>query len=227
MPKVSEEYLEARRQQVLHAAEICFARKGFSETTMQDIARAAGVSYGVVYHYFDSKEDIIVAGSTPALEARAERFAQAEQKGHAVEVLKEVLRLSCERWADPASEQELRLRAQLFAESLRNRRIGEIIDGARDYRARYRAIVQRGQERGEINAEVDPEAVAQVFVAIQLGMETLKSADPTIDVHRYLHATAALLDGHIWTDQCHESRNGDGDETDDCTRTHLERPGAE
>jgi AcrR family transcriptional regulator len=73
MPKVSETYLETRRQQVLDAAYSCFAQRGFHETTMQDIAQEAGVSYRVVYHYFDRKEDLIEEAWEASREARTVR----------------------------------------------------------------------------------------------------------------------------------------------------------
>ena len=47
-----------RRQQILRAAAHVFAREGLAATTIADISQAAGVSHGLAYHYFDSKEDI-------------------------------------------------------------------------------------------------------------------------------------------------------------------------
>jgi AcrR family transcriptional regulator len=61
MPKVSDEYREARRAQILAAARRCFIRQGFQETSMQDLLAEAGLSSGAVYNYFASKEEIIVA----------------------------------------------------------------------------------------------------------------------------------------------------------------------
>ena len=61
MPKVSDRYLEERRQQILGAAVACFARQGFHRTTMKDIYSECGLSPGAVYDYFKSKDDIIVA----------------------------------------------------------------------------------------------------------------------------------------------------------------------
>ena len=46
MPKVLPEYLELRRQQILDAAAACFSRRGFHQTTMQDICTEAGLSPG-------------------------------------------------------------------------------------------------------------------------------------------------------------------------------------
>ncbi len=61
MPRVSDEHLERRRRQIMDAAVRCFARKGFHETTMQDVFRESALSAGAVYRYFKSKNDLIQA----------------------------------------------------------------------------------------------------------------------------------------------------------------------
>ena len=61
MPKVSQEHLEHRRQQIIDAAADCFARQGFHATSMQDIFHASGLSAGAVYRYFPSKNSLIRA----------------------------------------------------------------------------------------------------------------------------------------------------------------------
>jgi TetR/AcrR family fatty acid metabolism transcriptional regulator len=48
-----------RRRQILDAAIRVFARQGFHACRVSDIAREAGVAYGLVYHYFDSKEQVL------------------------------------------------------------------------------------------------------------------------------------------------------------------------
>lgn len=61
MPKVSEQYRDARRNQILSAAKRCFVRNGFHETSMQDLFAESGLSSGAVYRYFPGKEDMILA----------------------------------------------------------------------------------------------------------------------------------------------------------------------
>jgi AcrR family transcriptional regulator len=56
-PKVVED----RREQILDAALRAFARKGFVRTTNKDIAREAGITPGLIYHYFASKEALFRA----------------------------------------------------------------------------------------------------------------------------------------------------------------------
>ena len=48
-----------RRQQILDAAVRVFARQGFHTCRVSDIADEAGVAYGLVYHYFQSKEQVL------------------------------------------------------------------------------------------------------------------------------------------------------------------------
>src|SRR5438270_13345528 len=58
---VTDEAKERRREVILTAAKRVFAKKGFHATTMADIAKAARLSYGSVYWYFDSKDALFHA----------------------------------------------------------------------------------------------------------------------------------------------------------------------
>jgi AcrR family transcriptional regulator len=50
----------ARKAQILDAAAVVFAEKGFHPTTIRDIAKQAGIADGTVYNYFDSKSALLV-----------------------------------------------------------------------------------------------------------------------------------------------------------------------
>jgi AcrR family transcriptional regulator len=52
---------EVTRQHVLATALALFRRQGFARTTMRDIAHAAGLSLGAAYHYFPSKDALVMA----------------------------------------------------------------------------------------------------------------------------------------------------------------------
>ena len=56
-PKVVED----RREQILESALRVFARKGFARSTNKDIAIEAGITPGLIYHYFESKEALLQA----------------------------------------------------------------------------------------------------------------------------------------------------------------------
>jgi TetR/AcrR family fatty acid metabolism transcriptional regulator len=62
---------EARKEQILRAAEQVFAQKGFQEATVSDVARKAGLSDATIYEYFPSKEELLF--SIPGQTARRAR----------------------------------------------------------------------------------------------------------------------------------------------------------
>src|SRR4030095_551511 len=56
-PKVVED----RREQIIDAALHVFSQRGFERTTNKDIAQEAGITPGLIYHYFESKEELLKA----------------------------------------------------------------------------------------------------------------------------------------------------------------------
>src|SRR3954468_9202181 len=50
-----------RRGQILDAANELFAERGYEEVLVEDIARAAGVTRGLVHHYFGGRKDVFIA----------------------------------------------------------------------------------------------------------------------------------------------------------------------
>jgi len=64
---------ETRRRQILDAAAHVFARQGFAATRIHDVAAHAGVAYGLVYHYFGTKQALLAT----VFDASWEAFADA------------------------------------------------------------------------------------------------------------------------------------------------------
>ncbi len=65
---------DERREQILAAGLRVFAARGLAATKIGDIARAAGISHGLLYHYFRSKEDVyleIIRGALERMNAAA------------------------------------------------------------------------------------------------------------------------------------------------------------
>lgn len=60
-PTAAEVRAERKRQRILEAAGRCFARDGFAKATVEEIARQAGVSKGLVYVHFESKDELLEA----------------------------------------------------------------------------------------------------------------------------------------------------------------------
>ena len=60
MSKTSNEGVETKKEKIIKHAFDLFAEKGYSETSVDDIVRASGISKGGIYYYFKSKEDIFL-----------------------------------------------------------------------------------------------------------------------------------------------------------------------
>ncbi len=201
MPKVSDSYLETKRQQLLDAAITCFARNGFSETTIEDICREAGVSHGALYRHFKSKEDIIEASYWRDRETMTARFAAAKKKGDTRRIMEELFELYIHRQdqSGPQTQMRLKFRVQLYAEAARNPRIREAqYKTWEDFLESFGGIVRGAQERGEISPVLDSEMVTRVLMALVIGFNVQKTVDPSLDVDEYAKASIDVLLSNLW-----------------------------
>lgn len=92
---------EAKYQRILDAALDVFARKGFHEAKISEIARAAGVADGTIYLYFKNKDDLLISLFESKLEAinaglRQELAQISDQKQRLAHIIRYHLRLALE-----------------------------------------------------------------------------------------------------------------------------------
>src|ERR1700722_4570084 len=78
----------AKRRQVMEGARSVFLGQGFDGASMNDIARAAGVSKGTLYVYFDSKEQLFEALIRDGRRQQVERLVFPEDPGDARDLLR-------------------------------------------------------------------------------------------------------------------------------------------
>ncbi|OLT31228.1 hypothetical protein BJF84_04490 [Rhodococcus sp. CUA-806] len=74
MPKVVDH--SQRRVEIIEAASRVIVRSGLNGMTIREVAREAGVSNGVIDHYFDSRDDIVISVHRRAYAQVAERWAR-------------------------------------------------------------------------------------------------------------------------------------------------------
>ncbi|CDR05445.1 TetR/AcrR family transcriptional regulator [Streptomyces iranensis] len=166
MPKVSQEYLDARRAEILTAARRCFVRDGFHETSMQDLLAEAGVSSGSIYRYFPSKQDMIIAIAEENLaEVVHEARRQAERRpaagvGEAIADLLEVIR------AKHAENGFAAIALLTWSESLRNPALAERLRTAlTEATADLAAIVREHQDFGHLPPDAATDSLAQLITS--------------------------------------------------------------
>jgi TetR/AcrR family transcriptional regulator, transcriptional repressor of aconitase len=105
MPKVSQDYLEAQRAEILEGARRCFAAHGYEEATVVRLEEATGRSRGAIFHHFPTKLDLFLA----VLERDAEREAARWESGSVADVLSG-LATEDPDWATVVIEQSRRRR---------------------------------------------------------------------------------------------------------------------
>ena len=72
MPIVSESELARRRQEIIDAARVCFARYGFEGATVARLEQATGKTRGAIFHHFGDKESLFLAIVSEDAERQAE-----------------------------------------------------------------------------------------------------------------------------------------------------------
>jgi AcrR family transcriptional regulator len=196
MPKVTEAYLETRRQHILDAAITCFARKGFHQTTMEEIGQEAGLSPGVAYRYFENKEDIILATIQDSLDRAGHLFESDE--GDTLRVLEQMLDDHLQRVQQPGRDKYYKVRVQLWAEVIQNPEVAEKARLIRQTALKQLAkVIKRGQEKGQINPDLDPMAVSLTISAIHDGVIIHWLADPNLDFRQHREVFMAMMRGLI------------------------------
>ena len=198
MPKVSEQYLADRRQQILEAAIACFARNGFHQTTMQDVYTECGLSPGAVYNYFKSKDDMVVAACFDSQEQNIALLEDLKAEQDTRTALQRLIATILSQVDIPGAREGIGMNLELWAEALHNPRVRALMAPERVLKPLIE-IIARSQQLGEINPELDPEAVARVIVATINGLIPQLAFDDLTDVGKYGTAVIAILTGRYWT----------------------------
>lgn len=165
---------EQRREEILNAALICFADKGYHDTKMDDIVGASGLSKGSLYWHFDSKEEIFLG----LFEQFNEAIFQGWEQLEADDVLQ-----SLRNAGDIALERLLAARPLLSAwtEFFRHQTIrGELAKSYTQARAILSGFVRKGVRSG-ILRKVDADHIAALLTATVEGLLLQAAVDPNFD----------------------------------------------
>src|SRR3954463_5275703 len=179
-----------RRGEILAAAQTCFARAGFHQTSMQEICAQAGMSPGNLYRYFRSKEDII-AGIAERDRADAAQQFDALDQGDFFDGLAGM----AQHHLVERSLEEVALCAEIMAESRRNPAVARIYqDMEADVRARFIAILQRAAERGEIRRDVDFDGTVTVLFALADGLSWRRAVQPSFNAQAVMPLVLGMVE---------------------------------
>jgi TetR/AcrR family transcriptional repressor of uid operon len=196
MPKVKPETLAIRREEILEAAEICFARQGFHQTTIQDVIRESGLSAGCIYGHFASKEELIQAIGEGRHARDSVLLGAKDADQDPLQRLRTIARAFL---GDLQKEQGLRARRvalQLWAEALRDDVVrDQVTSGIREPIALIVDLLRRGQRSGAIDRAIQPRTAARAVVAMFQGLVLQRLWGEKVSVTEAMHAFDIFLAG--------------------------------
>jgi AcrR family transcriptional regulator len=158
VPRVSQDQLDARRQEILAGARTSFARHGYEGATVRRLEEEIGLSRGAIFHHFRDKESLFLA---VAEDDAATMVATVAENG-LVQVMRDLLA----RAADPTAEPDVTgwLGSQLEV----SRKLRTDPEFAKRWAARSEAIAAATRERlgrqleaGAIRDDVPIDILAQ------------------------------------------------------------------
>lgn len=162
-PKISEEAKEQRRVAILEAAESCFDRKGYYETSIDDIVHESHMSKGAIYTYFKSKEEIFIS----LMNFITERSFQVldgmfDQLNTATDKLKFIIERNFELYANSKNMQRVHYEFWLYASSFP--KLQELMkEREKLFNGIIARIVEEGIANGEFRKDADPMTVGSLY----------------------------------------------------------------
>ena len=160
-----QELSELRKEQILQAATVVFARLGFHKARMDDIVKEAGLSKGAVYWYFESKDEIITTILDHFMEQEFENFRRISQGDGPIPVRLMTMMKTLAKEIEEISDL-MPIIYEFYAVAAREEAIRKTIHKYfKSYSTLLEKLIQIGIERGELR-DVAPRDVALSLVAL-------------------------------------------------------------
>lgn len=162
-PNVSDE----RRTQIIESAINVFSRQGFSNTRMDDVAAESGLSKGLLYWYFKSKDEIIIAIADLLFGAEFRKMQEHSSSGVTA-------RARLENFVENFTEDVRHLLNvapviyEFYALAFRNSKVRMVMQ---EFLGRFVSILEPIVQQGMESGEFTPGDARQVTIAIGAALE--------------------------------------------------------
>lgn len=174
-PDVSEE----RKSQIIEAAMNVFARQGFHDARMDDIAQEAGLSKGALYLYYKSKDAIIAAILNYFFALEMRKIRAILEAGNDLSIDERLLSINHFfaadlKWLSTAAP----IMFEFYAVAARQKVVRQSLKGYfKEYRDLVTVFIQRSIDQGEIGP-ADAEQIAVMLASLYEGLVLLWMIDP-------------------------------------------------
>jgi AcrR family transcriptional regulator len=167
-----------RRTQILEAAMVCFAKRGFHQTSMHDISAEAGVSVGLIYRYFQNKEAVISAMGDRHKQEIQEMLERARQAPTLLESLEILFTAHCREDSPNVLSAFV---VDLYAEASRNPPVADLVrDILETAMAGVTDLIARSPEAKQNGAHgLKPNELSELIFAVARGMLMFDVLQPT------------------------------------------------
>ena len=184
------------REKIIHAARRVFAEKGYSQTRIQDLLKAAGVSPGAFYNYFSNKEELfleIVREAGDGFRDSIKKIRQSRIRIGSQEELYSVLTESIRYFFEFVKRNKAGVRILFREQQNANPRIRETLNEiVAEIHQDLKRDIQRGINMGRI-AISDPEIAAWGIISAVSGVGLNYLGHPKIEQERLTKALAELI----------------------------------
>ena len=157
-----------RRAQILDAALVCFAKRGFHQASMHDISAEAGISVGLIYRYFENKDAVISAMADRHKKEIHEVLERAQQAPTLLESLEILFTAHC---CEDAPQLVSAFVVDLYAEASRNQRVADLVrDVLQTAMSGVTDLIARSPEAESAAHGLKPHEQAELIFAVSRGM---------------------------------------------------------
>ncbi len=189
MPKVVPGYKEAARSKIVEAGFKIFSTKGYSESTMDDVAAELGVSKGAIYLYFGGKEDLLEAIYKWTQEKSRDGLQSAFRGKDLDSALEEAYKQLFEE-----RQPQFRIMFEMTGIATYDERVRSIL---RQYQESYFAIVHelvREQAKKGLVKKGDTRLMAEMLTALYSGLARMSVLGlPPSMIHRIWTESFAMI----------------------------------
>lgn len=196
MNSTRSEPIGDRREQILRAAMVCFAKRGFHQTSMHDISAEAGISVGLIYRYFENKDAVISAMADEHKREIHELLERARLAPSLLEAFEIIFTWDC---SENAPQVVSAFVVDLFAEAGRNARVADLVrDVAMAAKEGVTDLIARSPEASQLPGDMEPQDVAEMIFAVNDGllMRDVLAPNRSIEERRERQLRVAR---HLWS----------------------------
>jgi AcrR family transcriptional regulator len=173
MPKgipLTEEEQQRRRKEIFDTSVHLFLERGFNETSMREIADAAGIGKSTLYDYFNSKDEVLITYFEEEIQKITDRAKQITELDLTIsEKLRKIMEMHLEYLVD---NKNLYLKLTVEAQRLSFQSQQQIQTARYAYQDMLRALVEAGIQSGEFR-EVNPLFAARsIFTLLSIAVFT-------------------------------------------------------